>query len=139
MTIHQHPQQTQAEARPTNSRTSKSSPLRIEKLRTRAAPLDMTSGQFRSLGHDLVDRIADFLASIRTHPVTRAESRRKYARPYSRSARYRRRGRTQSPCYARPPLCYLNTRFSTAIRASMVTSHPAPPLLVCWRTCWQLP
>lgn len=74
MTIHQHPQDTQAEARPANSRTSKSSPLRIEKLRTRAAPLDMTSGQFRSLGHDLVDRIADFLASIRTHPVTRAES-----------------------------------------------------------------
>ena len=50
------------------------SALRIEKLRTRAAPLDMTSDQFRSLGHDLVDRIADFLASIRTHPVTRAES-----------------------------------------------------------------
>jgi len=47
---------------------------RIEKLRTRAAPLDMTSDQFRSLGHGLVDRIADFLASIRTHPVTRAES-----------------------------------------------------------------
>ena len=37
MTIHQHPQ---------------------ERLRTRAAPLDMTGDQFRSLGHDLVDRIA---------------------------------------------------------------------------------
>ncbi|HTS27437.1 MAG TPA: pyridoxal-dependent decarboxylase [Bryobacteraceae bacterium] len=34
----------------------------------------MSSNQFRSLGHDLVDRVADFLASIRTHPVTRAES-----------------------------------------------------------------
>src|SRR5205814_2616948 len=53
MTIHQQPQ---------------------ERLRTRAAPLDMTGDQFRSLGHDLVDRIADFLASIRTQPVTRAES-----------------------------------------------------------------
>ena len=51
-----------------------SSPLRIEELRTRTAPLEMTSDQFRSLGHDLVDRIADFLACIRTHPVTRAES-----------------------------------------------------------------
>jgi len=50
-----------------------SSRLRIEELRARAAPLDMTSDQFRSLGHDLVDRIADFLASIHTHPVTRAE------------------------------------------------------------------
>jgi glutamate/tyrosine decarboxylase-like PLP-dependent enzyme len=34
----------------------------------------MTGDQFRSLGYDLVDRIAGFLASIRTHPVTRAES-----------------------------------------------------------------
>jgi glutamate/tyrosine decarboxylase-like PLP-dependent enzyme len=48
--------------------------LEIEKLRTRAAPLEMTSGEFRSLGHGLVDRIADFLASIRTLPVTHGES-----------------------------------------------------------------
>jgi glutamate/tyrosine decarboxylase-like PLP-dependent enzyme len=34
----------------------------------------MTAEQFRSLGHDIVDRIASFLASIRTHPVTPAES-----------------------------------------------------------------
>ncbi len=50
------------------------SALSIAKLRTRRAPLDITGDQFRSLGHDLVDRIADFLASIRTYPVTRAES-----------------------------------------------------------------
>jgi aromatic-L-amino-acid/L-tryptophan decarboxylase len=47
--------------------------VRIEELRARAAALDMTSDEFRSLGHDLVNRIADFLASIRAHPVTRAE------------------------------------------------------------------
>ena len=34
----------------------------------------MTSEQFRSLGHDIVDRIAGLLASIREHPVTPAES-----------------------------------------------------------------
>ena len=49
-------------------------PLRVQELRNRSAPLAMTSDQFRSLGHDLVDRIADFLACIRTYPVTRAES-----------------------------------------------------------------
>jgi aromatic-L-amino-acid/L-tryptophan decarboxylase len=59
---------------PANSSRSASPPLHIEELRTRAAPLDLTSDQFRSLGHDLVDRIADFLASLRTLPVTRAES-----------------------------------------------------------------
>jgi len=73
MTNHQHPQDTQAGATPANSRRSTSPPPRIEELRTRAARVDMTSGQFRSLGHDLVDRIADFLASLRTLPVTRAE------------------------------------------------------------------
>ena len=51
-----------------------SSPLRIEQLRFRAAPLEMTAEQFRSLGHDIVDRIAAFMASIRTRPVTPAES-----------------------------------------------------------------
>ena len=74
MTIPQHPQDTQAVAAPANSRTSASPPPRIEEIRTRATPLDLTSDQFRSLGHDLVDRIAEFLASIRTYPVTRAES-----------------------------------------------------------------
>jgi len=74
MTIYQYPQDAQAGATPANLRRSTPPPLSIEKLRTRAAPLDMTGDQFRSLGHDLVDRIADFLASIRAHPVTRAES-----------------------------------------------------------------
>src|SRR5689334_10638087 len=51
-----------------------SSRARIEQLRFRAAPLEMTDEQFRLLGHDLVDQIAGFLASIRTRPVTPAES-----------------------------------------------------------------
>ncbi|HVY93961.1 MAG TPA: pyridoxal-dependent decarboxylase [Bryobacteraceae bacterium] len=46
----------------------------IEKLRNRAAPLDMSADEFRLQGHDLVDRIAGFLASMRSHPVTPAES-----------------------------------------------------------------
>lgn len=49
-------------------------PSRIEQLRARSAPLEMNSGDFRALGHDLVDRIADFLDSIHTYPVTRQES-----------------------------------------------------------------
>jgi aromatic-L-amino-acid decarboxylase len=50
------------------------SPLRIDQLRFRNAPLDMTDEQFRAVGHELVDRIAEFLASMRTQPVTPAES-----------------------------------------------------------------
>jgi len=48
--------------------------VRIEQLRSRSAPLEMTEDQFRSLGHDLVNRIAEFLGSIRDRPVTPAES-----------------------------------------------------------------
>jgi aromatic-L-amino-acid/L-tryptophan decarboxylase len=51
-----------------------SSRARIEQLRFRAASLEMTDEQFRSLGHDLVDRIAGFLASLSTLPVTPRES-----------------------------------------------------------------
>jgi aromatic-L-amino-acid decarboxylase len=71
MTIDHYPQ---PEVNPSNAARSTSPSLRIEELRTRAAAVDMTGDQFRSLGHDLVDRIADFLTSIRTQPVTRAES-----------------------------------------------------------------
>ncbi|MES1262128.1 MAG: pyridoxal-dependent decarboxylase [Acidobacteriota bacterium] len=74
MTIHQYRQDMQAGATPANAGRPASPPLLIEKLRNRAAPLDLTGDQFRSLGHDLVERIADFLDSIRSHPVTRVEA-----------------------------------------------------------------
>src|SRR5947209_11394966 len=48
--------------------------MNLERLQTRKAPLEMDAKQLRSLGHDLVDRVTDFLDSIRSHPVTRAES-----------------------------------------------------------------
>src|SRR6478672_3522357 len=51
-----------------------SSRPRIEQLRFRTAPLEMTGEQFRSLGHDLVDRIANFMTALRTHPVAPGES-----------------------------------------------------------------
>lgn len=46
---------------------------RIEQLRFRTAPLAMTDEEFRSAGHDLVDRIASFLGSMRARAVTPAE------------------------------------------------------------------
>jgi hypothetical protein len=46
----------------------------VDQLKSRTAPLEMTEEQFRSLGHDLVDRIASFLGSLRGRAVTPAES-----------------------------------------------------------------
>ena len=43
---------------------------------TRAAPAELEPARFRALGHDLVDRIADFLASLPTRPVAPGESPR---------------------------------------------------------------
>src|SRR6201984_1662791 len=51
-----------------------SSHFRIEQLRSRTAPVEMTGEQFRSFGHELVDRIGEFLDSMPTGPVTPAES-----------------------------------------------------------------
>ena len=53
---------------------SMSSSLDVDQLKSRTAPLEMTEEQFRSLGHDLVDRIASFLGSLRGRAVTPAES-----------------------------------------------------------------
>jgi glutamate/tyrosine decarboxylase-like PLP-dependent enzyme len=40
----------------------------------RDAPLDMSASRFRTAGHDLVDRIADWLAQLPTGPVMRDET-----------------------------------------------------------------
>lgn len=40
----------------------------------RTAPIEIKADDFRAIGHYLVDRIADFLDSLPTRPVTRGES-----------------------------------------------------------------
>jgi glutamate/tyrosine decarboxylase-like PLP-dependent enzyme len=46
----------------------------IEALRQRKAPLEMLPGEFREIGHRLVDQIADRLAKLPDGPVTPDES-----------------------------------------------------------------
>jgi len=40
----------------------------------RTAPIEMKADEFRAIGHHLVDRIADFLDSLPTRPVTKGEA-----------------------------------------------------------------
>lgn len=40
----------------------------------RSAPLDMSSAEFREVGHGLVDRIADFMETLSKRPVTRGRT-----------------------------------------------------------------
>jgi len=45
-----------------------------EAVANRTSPLAISTGEFRTAGHQLVDRIADFLDSLPTRPVTPGES-----------------------------------------------------------------
>ncbi len=61
---------------PGGTRHSDSSPERESNTVTRKAILDMPANQFRTLGHDLVERIGDFLDGIRSRKVTNATTNR---------------------------------------------------------------
>ena len=45
-------------------------------LRYRIAPLEMTPSEFRKVGYQLVERIAEFLCTLPDRPVTPNESPR---------------------------------------------------------------
>jgi len=47
---------------------------RLDALRTRTAPLAMSAGEFREIGHQLVDLVAERLAAVPDSPLTRGES-----------------------------------------------------------------
>jgi aromatic-L-amino-acid decarboxylase len=46
----------------------------VKRLEDRQAPLDMDPTLFRAIGHDLVDRIAEFLETLPERPVTAGEA-----------------------------------------------------------------
>ena len=46
----------------------------LDRLKNRCAPLDMSPDEFRRVGHQVVDRIAELLGSLPDRPVTPAES-----------------------------------------------------------------
>ena len=47
---------------------------RLDPLKNRSAPLDMSPEEFRKVGHQVVDRIAELLESLPGRPVTPAET-----------------------------------------------------------------
>ena len=104
---------------------------------TAQAPLDMQPGEFREIGHRLVDQIADRLAKLPDGPVTPDESpaelRRAIGAEQSLPGCRHRRRRGWS---ARRPGCCSTTRCSTGIRASSATSRRAPRRSGCSATSW---
>jgi aromatic-L-amino-acid decarboxylase len=46
----------------------------IDELHNRTAPIEMSADEFRAAGHDLIDALADFLASLPERPVAPGET-----------------------------------------------------------------
>ncbi len=89
---------------------------RIEQLRSRTAQLEMTDEQFRSLGRELVDNIAGFLASLRAGPVTPAETPEEV-----RAALAANRG---LPEHGKDPGTLLRDTTNLLFEHSLFNSHP---------------
>ena len=114
--------------------------LDVDQPEFRAAPLEMTEEQFRSLGHDLIDRIASFLGSLRGRAVTPAESADK-VRAALGAARTLPASKARMPvlCSRTLPTCCLSTLCSTDIHAFTATSRLPQLRSECSGNCWQLP
>ena len=69
------------------------------RLRNRAAAMELTPDRFREIGHELVDRLADHLAGLRSGRVTPGETPQQVRAAIGTSPAPRRGNR---PCLGRP-------------------------------------
>ena len=81
----------------------------------RVAPLDLAPDEFRRVGHDLVDRLADLLAGIRDRPITAGET------PAEVRARL---GRGPLPEHGTPAAALLEETLPLVTEHSLYNGHP---------------
>ena len=84
-------------------------------LAERAAPLEVAPDEFRRLGHDLVDRIADFFGTLRERPLTSGET------PAEIRALL---GRGPLPVGGSPPAALLAQAAPLLFEHSLFNGHP---------------
>ena len=110
--------------------SSAAATARLERITSQLAP-----DVFRTLGHDLVDRIADFLNRLPSLPVTPGESP-EVVRALLPTGSLPEQGAERGALLAETTEMLLRTRSSMGIRASLVTSHRRPRRWGCLPTCW---
>jgi aromatic-L-amino-acid/L-tryptophan decarboxylase len=75
----------------------------------RHAPIDLDAEEFRRLGHNLVDEIADFLGTLPERRVAPGETADEVRDALARAA-CRSRGRPRTSSSPTPPACSSSTR-----------------------------
>jgi glutamate/tyrosine decarboxylase-like PLP-dependent enzyme len=101
---------------------------RVDTLTDRCAPLEMSGARFRSLGHDLVDRIADWLERMPEGPVTHDESPADVRRALNADAALPATGTDAGPALEEAAqLLFQHSLFNGHPRFfGYITSSPAP-------------
>ena len=88
----------------------------VQDLKTRQAPIEIAPAEFRRLGYQLVDRIADFLSSLPQRPVTRGES--------AAVVRQALGSENKLPDHGTDPQSLLEQAASLVFDHSLFNSHP---------------
>ena len=105
----------------------------VETTARRAAPLEMSPEAFRALGHQLVDQIASFLATLPERPVAPNESPDEVWQALG-AGQLPEQGMEPGGCSKKLPAFSLTTPPSTGILASGATSPRRQRPSVPWAT-----
>ena len=108
----------------------------IEDLEERQSPLAMSSDEFRLLGHQMVNRVADFLDSLPARPVTTGESTQQIRDALDVKRTLPKKGSDPAKLISHAADLLFDHSLSTGTRAFGVTSRHRLHPSVRWRSCW---
>ncbi len=102
----------------------------------RIAPIEVNPDNFRAIGHHLVDRIADFLDSLPTRPVTTGESPSEIRETLDSAHLLPDLGTDPARLMDRATDLLFDHSLFNSHRASGATSLPPPRRLESWVIFW---
>ena len=106
-------------------------------LETRDAAIDMAPDEFRALGHKLVDRIADFMATMPAGKVTPGETPAQVRAALGSTKGFPSRGASRARCWTKRANSCLTTHCLLGTRGLWALSPRRPRLSGRWPICWR--